>query len=330
MTKNLKKFKASFVAGIILASIFVLLASSFSVNAEKAGGRGTIIRMERTDHNNQTVNPSKPVSFTFKVTYELMPIIPGMEPILYLPYTTVQLSVMQGGDEPWITAALDYYTLQMEPGESHSQIVTLTVSVTPEAPYIKAHEIKIEAKAQQKGMWAESTHVVSVLVYPEFLYFVNAYSTEKQVQISPSGSPYKFPITLVNDASYEVKFYFEINNVPTGWAIAPPDTMTVFAKSKENAYFSIISPYEFGQHIETVSFEIDVYAEPYPTSGTAIYEKAKISTLPFTAANLGFSLVLTGAALFGIIFVIIALLVIFIIISFLRKSKKEKTVEKKK
>jgi len=325
MKKSLRKFKASLVAGIIFASIFVLLVSSFSVNA-KSGGRGTIIKIERTDHNNGTLSPGKPVSFTFDVTYSLVPIIPITKPILYIPPTTVHLDV-SGNDYPWITAVLDRSTLQMEPDKS--QKVTLTVSVTPEAPYIREHELKITATADPKLTWAGSTCDISVTVTPDFLYFVGAYAESNYAQISPPGS-YKFPITIKNEATYTVKFYFETNNIPKGWAVTPPNSVPVSAKSEGKVYLTVTPPYEFGHHDETVSFTVDVYAEPFPAPSGYMYELTKVDTLNFQMKNLGFSMVISGAALSALIFGIIALLVILIIISYFRKSKKEKTVEKKK
>jgi len=326
MTKNLKKFKASFVAGIILASIFVLLASSFSVNAEKAGGRGTIIEMERTDHNNGTLSPGKPVAFTFKVTYSLVPILPNIDPILYIPPTTVHLDVI-GDENDWITAVLDRSTLQIKPDEP--QTVTLTVSVTPEAPYIQDHELKIIAKAEEKPSWASSTCDISVTVTPDFLYFVSASARENFYTVSPPGS-YPLQIDLQNLATYSVKFYFEISNIPKDWAVTAPNSMVVSPKSTGKVYVTVTPPYGFGHHDETIGFTVNAYAEPFPSVAGTVYEKSQIDAIGFQVRNLGFSLVISGAALSGLIFGIIALLVILIIISYFRKSKKEKTVEKKK
>jgi heme/copper-type cytochrome/quinol oxidase subunit 2 len=327
MTNNLRKFKASLVAGIILASIFVVLASSFCVNAASSGKRGTIITLERTDDENGTLSPGDPVLFTFEVTYSLVPIIPGSE-LLYIPPTTVHLEV-SGNDYDWITATLDHSTLQMEPDKP--QIVTLTVSVTPEAPYIQDHELKITATAEEKLSWASSLCDISVTVTPDFLYFVGAYAESNYAQISPPGS-YKFPITIKNDATYAVKFYFETTNdidIPNGWAITPPNSIPVSAKSEGKVYLTVTPPYEFGNHDETIGFAIDVFAEPFPASAGTMYELTKVDTLNFQVKNFGFSLVLSGASIFVLIFGIIAILVIFIIVLFLRKSKKEKTVEKK-
>lgn len=324
MTKNLRKFKASLVGGIILASIFVVLASSFCANAASAG-RGTIIVIERTDHNNGTLRPGDPVSFTFEVTYSLVPLIPGSTPILYIPPTTVHLEV-SGNDYDWITATLDRSTLQIKPGEP--QTVTLTVSVTPEAPYVREHELKIDVTADPKATWEGSECDISVTVTPDFLYFVGAYAESNYAQVSPPGS-YKFPITIVNDATYEVKFYFETDNVPTGWAITPPNSVPVSAKSERKVDLTVTPPYEFGHHDETVGFTIDVYAEPFPSPGGSSYGLTKVDTLNFQVKNLGFSLVISGASLLALLIGIIAIIVIIIIVFFLRKSKKEKTVEKK-
>ncbi len=324
MTKNLRKFKASLVGLIILVSIFVMLASSFCVSAG-AIERGTIIVIEKKGSTNLTLSPGDPVIFDFDVTYKLTPMIPGTN-FLYIPPTTVHLDVT-GDEEEWITATLDRSTLQMEPDEP--QRVFLTVSVTPEAPYIRDHEIKIKATADPNPVnWAGSEADISVTVTPQFLYFVGAYAESNYAQVSPPGS-YKFPITVVNDATYTVKFYFETNDIPEGWAITPPNSVPVSGGSERKVDLTVTPPYDFGQHDETIGFTIDVYAEPFPAPRGDSYGLAKVDNLNFQVKNFGFSLVISGAGIF-FVFGIIAVIVIIMIVFFRYKSQNGKMLEKKK
>jgi len=334
MAKNLRKFKASFVGLIILASIFVMIASSFPVSAA-AIERGTIIVIEQKGNTNLTLFPGNPVIFDFDVTYSLTPFLGGSG-ILYIPPTTVHLDVT-GDEEDWIAATPDRSTLQMKPDEP--QRVTLTVSVTPEAPYIRKHEIKITATADAGRInWAPSTSDIIVTVTPEFLYYLDA-DKEVDVAVIGPGETYSFPILLDNDASYGVKYHFEVEDMPKDWVISQPDSKTVSPKSEARVLLKVISPYDFGYHDQQVGFNVKVYAAPQPSA--AGFEEEYVDTLSFTVRNRGFSLAFTGAGVFVFLFVIIA--VIVVIMFFLRykpqigkpseekkTSEKKKTLEKKK
>ena len=327
MTKNLKKFKASLIGLIILASIFVMLASSSSVSAEESGSgfRGTIVVIEQQGSPNLTLFPGNPVIFDFEVTYSLVPIISGIGELTYIPPTVVHLDVT-GDEEDWITATLDRSTLQMRP--DISQKVSLTVSVTPEAPYIKDHELKITVKADPSPiLWRESESDIFVTVTPQFLYFLDA-NKEVDVAVIGPGETYSFPILLDNDASYAVKYHFQVEDMPKDWVISQPDSKTVEANSEARVLLKVISPYDFGYHDQTIGFNVEVYAAPQPSA--AGFEEEYVDTLSFTVRNRGISLAFTGAGVFVFIFGIIAAIVLIMLFLFYYKVKKEKVVDKKK
>ena len=107
----------------------------------------------------------------------------------------------------------------------------MTVGVTPDAPYLKLHNIIIKAAAEKNSIWAASENELTVTIYPEFLYFVSATTELNYAEVSPPGT-HKFPVTAVNDASYVVKYYFEAKNVPKGWVVSAPNSLSVNAKSR--------------------------------------------------------------------------------------------------
>lgn len=319
MTENLKKFKVSFIAGIILVSFFVLFTCS---SCENVSAKSDIFKtsIEMRYEGNGSLNPEAAAAFNIILDYNLLgPWNTGENELLYFPPTIVILKIIEG-DEDWITSSLAQSRITITPDESRQ--VTLTVGITPEAPYLKLHNIIIEATAEKNSIWAESKNELTVTIYPEFLYYVDANKEVGVADIGP-GETYSFPIILDNDASYAVRYHFEIKNMPENWVISQPDSKTVGGKSEARVMVKVISPYDFGYHDEIIGFIVDVYAEPFPS--TIGFTEEKVDSLSFTLRNRGFSTAFSGAGIFVFIFGIIAILLLTMIFFFYFQRRKKKS-----
>ena len=319
MTKNLKKCKARVIAGIILVSFFVLFTCSSCENVS-AGSDIFKTSIEMRYEGAGSVNPEAAAIFNITLDYKLMgPFSTGEIELLYFPPTVVKLEIIEG-DEDWITPSLAQSTITITPDEDRE--VMLTVAITPEAPYLKSHNIIIRATAEKNSIWTASENELTVTIYPEFLYFVSATTELNYAEVGPPGT-HKFPVTVVNDASYVVKYYFEAKNIPKNWVVSAPNSLTVNAKSREKAMISVTPPYDFGYHDEIAAFTVDVYAEPFPT--TQGYEREQVDSLNFQIKNRGFSTAFSGAGIFVFIFGIIAILVLIMIFFFYFQRRKKKS-----
>lgn len=294
MIKNSNVLKSVFVVGLIMLSGFTVFIPA-NASAQLPFKFNSYLTIEEVGQTNGTLSPAKPAKFDFKITYNLAPPTPVLERA-YIPPTTVKLDI--NGDEPsWVTATLNKNELEMRPGQGEAQQVTLTVSVTEEAPYTQERELTLVAQTEEKPLWKQSTKTASIVYTPDFLYFVSASSEKSYAQTSPPGS-YDFPVTVTNRGTYSVRFDFETRNVPDGWSVTPPNSLTVppaeKGENQREAMVTVTPPYQFGYHDEMGSFSVDVYTTPFPI-GTG---RTKIDSLNFQVRNRGFSTAPNGGGAF--------------------------------
>jgi len=327
MNSDFRKLKVSMIFVILFLSILTTLAivNKDIETVSAASGDFFATNTEVSSKGNGTLNPEKQAEFSITVEYELM--APGNigENSLYFPPTKAKLEVI-GGDSDWLSASIGRPTFTITPDDPEE--IKLTVDISPEAPYLEQHIITLKATALKNGVWQTSEGEVQVVIFPEFLYWLDADKETSIAEISP-GDTHEFNIILKNDASYSVRYSFDTRNVPEHWIVSQPDSTNVNGNSQESVKVQVISPYGFGYHEEDVEFDVVVEAEPFPT--TAGYEPKFVDSLSFTVKNRGFSTSLSGGGFLvfgGIIIAIIVLIMIFFFFS--SRIREKKIFEKKK
>lgn len=305
MKPNFRKIKVSLVFAILLSVVVIAAANSTSAQIFD-----TRIEISEVSGANGSLSPGNPVEFKLKVDYSLV-----INTNNYIGSTNVQLEIIEGNEE-WVTPTLSRRNFGIKPGESEE--IALTVSITPDSPYLKSHNLIIRATAEAKApLYQEAVGEYTVSIFPEFLYFVDANSLSNYAEVTP-GETHKFPVNVVNDASYTVKYFFETQSVPKEWVVSAPDSLTVGPKSKEQVTISVAPPYDFGYHDEIEDFKVKVTAMPFPAAGG--YEKQEVDTLNFQVKNRGFSSSASGGGLLIIIGIIIAVVVILFLVFMIVKT----------
>lgn len=310
MKADFRKLKVSLVFAILLS--VVLMAVAGLNNEDTASAQlnlfDTTIELER-DTGNATISPGDPAVFELTVDYDFVAdFVPAWA---FKGSTNVQLEIIEGNEE-WVTPTLSKRTFPIEPGEEKK--VTLTVDITPEAPYLQNHNIIIRATAEEKLIFQEAVGEISLTINPEFLYFVDANSLSNYAEVTP-GETHEFKVNIVNDASYTVKYYFKTQGVQADWVVSAPDSLTVGPKSKEQVTVSVAPPYDFGYHDEIEDFQVEVTAAPFPSAGG--YDEKTVDTLNFQVKNRGFSSSASGGGILIIAGIIIAVIVVVLLVLFM-------------
>lgn len=325
MKAEFRKLKVSLVFAILLSVAFIGIVNLNDEGTASAVIIDTRVILERKTNEwprNSTLVPGEPKSFPFTVKYTASPL--GAEGNLFnnIYQTTLQVEIT-GADENWITVIPSERTIDMRAGDSRDLI--LEIDVTREAPYLESHGIDLKVTAEKKSLFQEAMASQSFSIIPDFLFFLDARAENNYAEITP-GEIYRFPVEVVNDGAYPVKYFFETKGIPERWVVSQPDSLLVGGKSRETVIVSVASPYEFGYYDEIIDFTVDVSAVPFPQ--TRGFQRQEIDTLNFQVKNRGFSASPSGYGLFVMMGVVVLLIVVILLVfMFSNIFKKKKITE---
>jgi hypothetical protein len=315
MKPNFRKIKVSLVFAILLSVVFMAVAGLN--NEDTASAVYTRVDFELDTDDNNSIAPGEVRTWQYEVSYEADPSISVIDPasINNIYKTTLQIEVIEG-KEDWVTVTPSPSTLNIKPNEKRT--VSVKVSLTDDAPYLKPHNIRLKATAIGAGMFEESFAEQTITIVPEFLYFVDATSVTNYAELNP-GETHEFKVNVDNNAANKaVKFYFDTTGVPEDWVVSSPDSIIIPANSKEQVTVSVAPPYDFGYYDEIEEFQVKVSAMPFPVAEG--YEKQEVDALNFQVRNRGFSASASGGGLLIIIGIIIAVIVILFLVFMILKT----------
>ncbi|MFO7756860.1 MAG: hypothetical protein R6V26_00010 [Roseovarius sp.] len=315
MKADFRKIKVSLVFAILLSVVFVAVAN---INDNTASADNIVytrvnFELDKEPANN-TISPGEVKTWDFTVSYTADPATGGGSFLNKYYRTTLQIEIVEG-DKEWITITPSQSTINTKPDDSVK--LNVKVSLTVDAPYLESHNIRIRATALGTNLFAEAFAEQTITIVPEFLYFVDANSLSNYAEVTP-GETHSFPVNVVNDASYTVKYFFDTQSVPKDWVVSAPDSLTVGPKSKEQVKISVAPPYDFGYYDEIEDFQVKVTAMPFPAA--AGYEKQEVDTLNFQVKNRGFSASASGGGILIMVGIIVAVIVILFLVFMILKS----------
>lgn len=129
----------------------------------------------------------------------------------------------------------------------------------------------------------------------------------------------EFKCTLKNKANKATTVLIDISSVDSKWApTMNPTKITLSPNAEETVTFSVVSPYSFGWHDETVAMNLKFTPYPAPISSTTSYNTSmgQVVDVQIRVNNRGFSFS-------GFEFVFLALIVILIAVIVIKMRNKK-------
>lgn len=336
MKKNLKTVKATLLIGVLLFSIIISFASSVSAQDPEERNSKIIafnsylyVTFDKTNLA-KPLNIDEVIDVPMKVTFKtgvpdgfILNLMPNTLKnwLIYgdamSPQQKIELSVIDKPD--WANINLVQPSLLIdfpEPGGEISVDTNLEISPYREAPAVP-YSITIEAKCDPVGRIRGISLPFTLTFTPSYIPQVEIYVDEPVREVGPRETV-NFNVRIENKANKHTIVQLE-HMAPDDWAPSlNVKEIEIAPASSEEVTFSVIAPYSFGWHDNTVSMELKCtpYPSPKPSQYLDIYQNASVGA-DITITNYGFSV--SGSEPIFIV-IVIAVIVLIAVLYVYRKK----------
>jgi hypothetical protein len=342
MTKKLKAVKTTAVFALVLLSIFsTIYAVSAETQEQEQPGLLPVFKYNSQlnveyDSNalNQPLEIDKVTNVKINATYSTnLPQMAGNiygrfllfgSFVLFPPQVHFEVVKEKSSVADWADISFDSpdilpNNIPLDGKVENLRTVHLQISPRREAP---AEPQTITIKASVDGIRRRVIGYeteLNIKFEPAYVPEIEVY-VDKPVRFSGPRESLDFKITVKNKANKATTVIADISSVDPDWApIINPTRITLLPNGQEIITFSVVSPYGFGWHDETVSMNLKFTPYPSPISSASdsySLNQGQIVDAQVRINNRGFS----GGG-FEFVFLALIVLIILVLIFMLRKKK---------
>jgi len=340
MSKGLKSFKSIIIVGLLLLSIFIAISPAVS-SQEQNDSTGfrfiTFNSQLSVDYDytqlQEPLEIDKVTNIPIEVTYATnLPKIVDYSSgrlllfgsfILFPPQVHFEVIKEKSSVADWADISFDSpdilpADIPLEGEIVELEKVHLQISPRREAPAEpQTIAIKVSVDGIKSRLIGYETEL-NIKFEPAYIPEIEVYIDEPTRFSGPRES-LSFKITIKNKANKATTVIADISSVNSDWApTINPTRITLLPNGEEIVTFSVVSPYSFGWHDETVSMNIRFtpYPSPIPSAGSYNLSQGQVVDAQIRVNNRGFS----GGG-FEYVFIVLAILIIIIVLYIVTKKK---------
>jgi len=266
MKKNFRTVKASLIMGLLLISIFAILAPVSSVKAQGGlFGFASIITIEWANVNESgvAVEPLRDFkSYELNVDYSITkgPFGNLIYNLLYIGRRVdIKLELIDYPRE-WSTVYIPFDTITVSLQRNLNQVIeksiVIMISVDESAPAYKDGTISIRAYVPKIGMIQAFDKTFQLTLKPAYLGMLNVQPETQHRLIGPMDTA-EIPIQVTNLGNGRTKALFRVTSTYEDWMSIVTDQIILEPQQTGTIFLNVKPPKGFGYHDDSRTFIIE-------------------------------------------------------------------------
>jgi hypothetical protein len=326
MTKDFKAIKASMILGMLLFSMFMMLAPTSSADEIKESGLISISHsVEVTWANEKNASIAiKPLqgsqAYELDIVHTLTkgPFGGGIYSLFYAGQKVDMKVEIENYPHEWtqVTAFADTidFALPQDLEKETKRTHTLFISVFDNAPAQQEGKIALRITIPKIGMIEGYDKVIELPFRADYLAKLNVLAETQTKVIGPMDTT-EIPIKVTNLGNGETIVKFNIPNIPSGWSALVTDQVILSPDQIETVFLTVKPPKGFGYHDDVYTFRVEytpVWSIDQSLKGET--DQVTVSVESRGISLIGFEVVLP--------IILLLIVVIYLIYYFMRKRQK--------